>query len=467
MSYVEKAIYRYLKAIFTTGIKVFFSKKYLLFTLSFLFLSFFTTALVFFPSCFTILGLSIEWMKSFSISAEVAVAVNFIVYGLFVSHYPTKYWGVPLVLTSAGSTVLFHLYTYVIPYIAAGSYFTWTFLVVLLTFSLSRNFWGSKVLGSILFLGKKSEEGGILFAPIILIITLANAGMSSYLIYTSYNLTNFFMHEALTFVAAIFALLAVLVILVIVIKVGSRDDVFYTILSFFYVFSCWTLWRMVYATVQGTIYGESIWSLFISFFFIFFTGSRIGARVEKLEAEVTAQKEAQSAKRGKKPKKSEDTFDTPFLHVFSHVEAEGAIMCVLGLMLGYHVTFLQLVTSSPIFPAISLLSLQVLPTIRDMLGVILVTFLLVVFLASYRWSPMFRGYASPELYRFEFLPSFEELVETLEGIRRGETSWKIYVLHLLKEGVKAGLKSAGKKAITTPIEKMKKFAEKLFKGEEE
>jgi hypothetical protein len=79
---------------------------------------------------------------------------------------------------------------------------------------------------------------------------------------------------------------------------------------------------------------------------------------------------------------------------------------------------------------------------------------MIFFIISYLTSYKFRNYASPELYRYEFLPPFEELIERIDRIKRGEDSWTKYANMVLKQGVKFGVKSAATKVIISPSKKV-------------
>ena len=92
--------------------------------------------------------------------------------------------------------------------------------------------------------------------------------------------------------------------------------------------------------------------------------------------------------------------------------------------------------------------------LRDKFAVILLPCIIIFLLLNYRWSENFRRYTSPELYRFEFLPPFDELVERIDRIKRGEDSWKQYANMVLKEGIKVGAKSTARKVFVSPTKKV-------------
>ena len=79
----------------------------------------------------------------------------------------------------------------------------------------------------------------------------------------------------------------------------------------------------------------------------------------------------------------------------------GVLMTIMGLILSYHVTYLQFLTEDDLFRTFFFTKYD-LAGLRDKFAIILLACLLVFLLLSYRWSENFRRYASPELYRFEF-----------------------------------------------------------------
>ncbi len=134
----------------------------------------------------------------------------------------------------------------------------------------------------------------------------------------------------------------------------------------------------------------------------------------------------------------------------------GVLLTVMGLVLTYHITFLHIVTGNDLFGGIftQLFANLELVYFKDKLALIVIPCLMVFFILNYVISKKFRNYASPELYRFEFLPPFDELVERIDRVKRGEDSWKLYANMVLKEGVKFGVKSAAVKVFVSPTKKV-------------
>ena len=174
MSYVEKAFYQYIKNIFTSGFRVLFSKKYIFYTIAFFLLSITSTI-------FYLIGrgnTELTEIGDIFIIIELSFAITYVCFGLFFARFPVKYWVVPAFLAAAGGSVLLYFFPLISPFVAIIGYMGWIFVSIFLTFSLSRNFWGNRILGSVMFLGKRAEEGSILFGGIVFILTFINAGIT-------------------------------------------------------------------------------------------------------------------------------------------------------------------------------------------------------------------------------------------------------------------------------------------------
>jgi hypothetical protein len=454
MSYVEKAFYQYVKSIFTTGIKVLFSKKYIFYTIAFILIS--ITSTVFYlieKQLENVSGEILAKTGDILIGIELSVAVTYVFFGMFFAKYPLKYWVGPAFVAAVGGAVLLYFVNIISPYIAAIGYLCWILVSVFITFSLSRNFWGNKVLGSIMFLGKQEGEGSILFGGVVFVLTLINAGMGGYLIYEAIDPL-----QITLIITAGFAILAVVLVNLMIFRFGKKDDVFYTILAFFYVFASFTLWKLTFYTAAENEAGDNIGSVLMALFLIFYTVSTYGRRVKKIEKGISEELILEESKESKKRKKKEivelEIEDKWFLlNIPRFMSPLGVLMTVMGLILSYHVTYLQFLTEDDLF-SVMFFSKTELAGLRDKFAVILLPCIIIFLLLNYRLSENFRRYSSPELYRFEFLPPFDELVERIDRVRRGEDSWRQYANMVLKEGIKVGAKSTARKVFVSPTKKV-------------
>ncbi|MHA2357950.1 MAG: hypothetical protein ACXABK_04195, partial [Candidatus Heimdallarchaeaceae archaeon] len=103
MSYVEKAFYRYIRSIFTTGFKVLFSRKYIFYTIAFILIT--VTSTIFYLIEKQITSVDIG---NILINIELSVAVTYIVFGIFFSRYPLKFWVPPAFVVAAGGSALIY-----------------------------------------------------------------------------------------------------------------------------------------------------------------------------------------------------------------------------------------------------------------------------------------------------------------------------------------------------------------------
>ncbi len=464
MSYVEKAFYKFIKNIFTSGIRVLFSKRYIFYTIAFILIS--VTSTIFYLIENQLQGsepyyTALAETARILILIELSVAVTYIIFGLFIAKYPLKYWAGPAILTAGGGTALLYFVEEIkniSPFIAAIGYLGWIGVSIFLTFSISRNFWGNKVLGSIMFLGKQANEGTVIFSLVVFILSFVNAAMGGYLIYYSI----FVDFQLFLLISASFVILAVILTNVIIFVLGKKDDVFYTILAFFYVFSSFTLWKLTIYTVTENDPSDNVGSILTALFLIFYSVSTYARKVKRIEKGIEKEVILIEEERSKKKKKKKEIIETEeekpwfLLKIPRFMSPLGVLITVMGLVLSYHITFLHIVTKNDLFGGIftQFFANIDLVYIKDKIALIAIPCLMIFFILNYRASKRFRNYASPELYRFEFLPPFDELVERIDRVKRGEDSWKQYANMVLKEGMKYGVKSAAVKVFISPTKKV-------------
>lgn len=467
MSYIEKAIYHYLKSILSTGFKVLLSRKHLIYGVSFLFLSLSSSfCFVFskwFPNSFPF-----DSLYSILMYCELTVALNYIVYGVFISHYQRKYWEVPLLFSSVIGFCVFYFFPVFSAYFAALCFFGWSFLAVSLSFSFSRNFWGHRILGSILFFGKKSDEGTILFAPVVFLISLINLALMGYLVIHNFSsfeylwqtVSNLDFPPFLGLTAIGSVCLTSICILFIIFKGGSKDDVFYTILAFFYVFSSFTIWRFTYHHIQGVFPIRSLWVLVAAFFFLLFTLSGFGRKIKEFDDSSLPKA---SSRQKDRLSQANQWF---FLKLLNWIDTRGLLLCFLGVIMGLHISYLQFLDTSDLFTQYLAISRYHLILFRDDFLVLYTELLFLFFLLSFQKSDSFKQYASPPLYRLEILPSFEEFLEQLEKVDKGEQTWQGVVFYFFKAALKKKVKLPDKNTLLSSANKLKELTKNFFDTDE-
>ncbi|MHA1303423.1 MAG: hypothetical protein ACTSQE_03600 [Candidatus Heimdallarchaeaceae archaeon] len=551
MSYVEKALYNYIKGIFLDGFKVLFSRKYIVYTFVFLASLIGTTGLYIAQAVMTSPSQTLLSISTLFLKIELALALTYFVFGLFFSRYPVYFWIVPALLFAGGMTVVLYFLPDTLglmadpsPYFAIFFYLAWIMLSVFLSYSLSRNFFGNKYLGSALFLGKRKNEGGILFSGIVFLVALVNLCLSSYLVYLAIPTLQTPNKQIFLLIAAICSIISTIIVFLIIYKLGKYDDVFYTILAFYYVFTSYILWKLTYYYIKSTEISQItisnvdvIVSVFGGLFWAMYSMSSYGRKLKSIKKldleleiaekitkkeEIEEQEELERIKAMKVPKfefsdddswikkrrlmkeaKKAEKEKLKALKEFNkkrekrkklaQVRLEkakketeeriakskekwflfripdllgpnGVLLTIMGMILGYHVTNLQFLSQEDIFASIGYFSSDRLFGIRDKFAIIFVTFIIILFLYSYERSEKFRKYTSPDLYRLEVLPSFDELMSTFDKLRSGEISWQTYARDLVLKGAKAAVGAAADKVIVAPSKALSGTVADAYKG---
>ncbi len=503
MSYVEKAIYDYIKGIFVNGFKVLFSKKYIGYTILVFAIALTASFLVLAQDYMPELAPYADMM----LKIELAVAVTFVICGLFLAHYPLKFWFIPALMMVGAFSILFYFLPEqmnlfdVSPYVSIAIYLIWIIVSVFLSYSMSLNLFGNKYLGSALYLGKSKNQGGILFGGIVFLIVIANIGGALYLLY---NVITSKTMELLLFSSAIFSILASILVLLIIFDLGKRNDVFFTILAFYYVFNAHILWRIVIFTYQGRELSDSTFdtlgTIVTSLFWLIYSVSNFGKKlvhVQEKDAEIKEvlaqeklirkqdeveaphftkdelddykgiekwKKKRELKSYEKKKKKRDQTFAKMYeeaqekiaerkkiakekwfiLRIPEIIGPLGIMLTVMGLIMGYHVINIWIITN----PELIIFDASQVAQLRGKWALTFVSILMFFFLFSYATSKKFRNYSDPDLYRFEILPSYEELMENIDKIREGEMSWQGYVMDMLTDMAKQKITGTAKTAYT-------------------
>ena len=441
MSYVEKAFYWYLRRMLTSGFKMLFSRKYLPYTFFFIAITTATSFISYFANKAN-LEIALKYYQELLI-IEVAIGLGYIITGLLLGKKDALVQFVAIGIISIAGFFLLKLGPDNVPEIlATSSYIAWIGISVFASFSMFRDIFGNKVLGTALFLGKPSGQGSILFAGPIFLVLIGDLG----LIY--YSLVN---GEALTRGSRLALLLfglATLVGLLIILFVGGKDDVFYTTLLFFLAFGTIRLLLLVMDVITGpSREAISFTDTLLVLFFLIYSVQGMTKKASKLADEEDKDKGEELVAEG-----------SWFAERLVHWTGErGAVIILLGLIFGFHVTQLQVLFGEPILLTQFLSDREV--TIAELgheLGVMITAgwfFLLILF---YLVSPGFRSFASPEIQRFGWLPPFEDLVLILESAKSGEIDWK-------KEVAKFALATAGAK-ILSPFRSDKTSTEERAAG---
>ncbi len=418
MSYVEKSFYWYLKRMLTSGFKLLFSRKYLPYSLFFIIIISATSILAYLRSQNVQQALE---LYDFILKLELAVGTGFILTGIFLGKRSSvTQFSFIIIISILAFLGYSNVDPIVLDLLAASSYIIWIAISVFASYSMFRDLFGSKVLGTILFLGKKEGEGSILFAGPIALLLLGDLGIIWYAVQNSQELTKGTIYALLAFVAAIF------VGEIIILFFGSVDDVFFTSLLFFLAMGTIRLLQLVLDILLPRTKSSISWTdTILVIFFLLYSVQGMTKKAEKIPDEEII---AEGSWIGQK--------------ITMIIGDRGAVIILLGLIFGFHVTQLQVLFGESIILTRYFAGSNVsVAQLGHEIGVLIQGIWFFVLLFLWMFSPSFRKYASPEIKRFGWLPPFEDLVEFIEASKGGEIDWK-------KELTKFALSAAGSKIIS-------------------
>ncbi|MBD3189403.1 MAG: hypothetical protein GF308_02105 [Candidatus Heimdallarchaeota archaeon] len=431
MSYVEKSVYRYVLNILTSGIKALFTRKFIVYTIFFITVVVTTTVTAILETLnVPLFGLSAENLLNYVFYFELAFASSYILVGSFLAKLP-QYVHVPLmVIVAGGLTAGFYFLDNIIFSSIFGFvlYCLWIMITIISAYSFSRNLFGGRVLGSILFMGKR-EGGPALFAGLMTPLALVFAGLDGYIFYQGIVLSSW-----LYMVVGIVGICVNLFLLYLIWGLARKDDVFYTIVPFFYLLANTHTVQMVIRLASGEVNYLSWASLVLMAFFLLNSVSKYYRKIKKLDLDFSGEEVTLSStendpqKKKKKRKKEEEELDDDeffISNVFRFVTDSGVIMVILGFAMAYHAMALQ----------IGFKRVSVLKNIGLTGGIVqtghcvtllFAAFIVLLSVAGYYLYARFREYSSPPIFRLSFLPPYEELESFFKKAKKGEINWGVF-----------------------------------------
>ena len=397
-----------MKDLLIGGFIALFSRRFVLYTFTFLIM-------------FSISTLQFIFLEDNSTNSDdplvyyiqIAIAISFIILGFTIAKQ-SLYLQVPIFLIlTGGLTALFYFSTlYIAGYFAIIAFLVWLLITILSSFTFSRNLLGSKVLGSIIFLGKDPNER-ILFAGIFYVLFVVDLLLGGYLLVE--ELTSQETDLLSVIVASIICLSSLLVIFVVYFG-GKRDDVFFSIIAVYFLIISVRIFSYSFEVITDSGSSLSIFSISLALFFLFYSVSGYGKKLRKI---------------GPQSKSDDDDKDHEEAGIFwfeklqDRIGDRGGILIVLGLVLGYHISILENYSISQNADSDAFLSAILSRTrIINEIAIISACSLFLVLILFYLFSPSFRRYASPKLIRLAFLPSFDQLLELVNKVRGDELSVK-------------------------------------------
>lgn len=436
MSYVEKAFWDYLKSTLFGGVRILFSRRLILFSVILFLTSVITTGAV------VLQGQSLEpitigdfTLLELTFMVQISIAIGFIISGLVSKKFNTILRLILLlVVVIITLVVLFFdiLSELLIQYFPLIAFLSWAFLIPLASFAFSKGMFDNKITGSVLFLGKPTTDHKSIFSGVMTLVAIASFLWNIVMI--NIGLTeNRLSYLVLGIIGVVVAFLIILVVQGWIFK----DDVFNTTLGFFFVMTLPNQIMIFLTSVTGSANIIRSFDYFFVIFSLLYSAQNISRRV-KMKGVVIDSKEKT------KKKVREDPFRIG--RFIGFVGGEGVVLIYLGLALGFHLIQLQIMSGVAIAWQDIFGTLSFSEGYHDITMVFMVLiFILVCIVYTLQQG---KGYWAADIFRFDFLPPYEDLVDYMERIKKGEISKTDIALTIGKKAVEAsgiGVFSAAKK----------------------
>lgn len=421
MSYIERAVYDYVIKIITDGIKVLFSKRFLIFTILLLAAAVVSVGVV-------NSNAKPDLVKTFLL-IMAAISISFIVAGLVARTLLSTMKRIILLIiviaiiaiVGVGSSSQFAnipvIVNILLQYYPLLCLLLWTIFMPLAGFGFSRGMFYNRVTGSLLFLGKPENDKKALFYIPFALLAVASIGLGIGIF--------FLKSETILKVAGLVGSLASIIIFLIVFGVIIRNDTLNSTISVFFVSAALPTMVMLLISNSAGVIGTLNYLLLI--FSLIYTAQGQAKRAGKTSKMTEEEIRLEQAK--KKHEKVRDTDPFGISKLFNYLSAEGIVLIFLGTFLGY--TLLQLeyfydqkngtelnAVYYALFKGITVGQLYEVVTI-----IVTTLFILFIILTNFTYPPA-RSYYKSDLIRLPFLPSYDEVKAYFIGVQSGEISKK-------------------------------------------
>ena len=430
MSYVEKAFWDYLKSTLFGGVRILLSRRLILFSLILFLTSAVTTSAFVFQSQAS--DIITNDMLNLLFSVQISIAIGFVISGLLSKKLNLLLRFFLLLLIAVIFTVIATISDLPITYFPVMALLIWAFLVPLASFSFAKGLFSNKITGSVLFLGKPTTDRKSIFSGVMTLIALLSLIWNLIMIYTGFNKTPIgYSYIVLGIIGVGVALVVILIVQGIILG----DDVFNTIIGFFFIMSLPNQIMIFITSIDGSASIVTSFNYVMVLFSLIYTAQNVSRRI-KMTGVVTG-----SSKKASK----EDPFRISRFVGF--VGGEGVVLIYLGLALGFQVFQLQLM--GELLPEVikGLIGDLSFSEVYHDITLIFMVFILIVVVVFYI-AQGGSGYWEADIFRFDFLPPYEDLVDYMERIKRGEISKTDIALTVGKKAVEAsgvGVFTAAKK----------------------
>ncbi len=444
MSYIEKAFWDYLKSTLFGGLRILLSRQFIFFSVVLFFISISTTGLVFMQEQAS--DLITPDLLELVFGIQISLAIGFIFSGLVskklssFSRFLIMFAAVVVVLVInqvSALSLLSELFLQTIPLI---TFFCWSFLIPVASFSFAKGMFSNKVTGSIVFLGKPRKERKSVFSGLLTLIAFTSVIGNIVMILIGISDTR----SSYVFLGFLGLGLSVFIILIVQGVIFS-DDVFNTVLGLFFVMTLPNQLMIVLTSISGSENIVTSFDFILVTFALLFSAQNISRRVNLKGVVVDESGKVKNLK-------SDDPFGIGRFVGF--IGGEGIVMIYLGLALGFHLIQLQVISGSAGIYQDLFGALTFSEAYHDVTTIFTV-FIFVIVTFTY-FLQRGRGYWEADIVRFEFLPPYEEIKDYMEKVKSGEITKTDMAISVGKKAVNvsgAGLFSAARI-----------FKDKIFKG---
>ncbi len=424
MSYLERAVFDFTKSVLTDGFKTLLTKKYLPYTLTALVIIVFNSLLTF--SELIKLNLITPQITNLLITVEIALATAFIIVGLFFSRLSNLMQLIIIFISTPIFTWIFSIpfvSENILNYIVAFYFIAWLIVSSFSEFSFMRDLLGNYVFGGVLFLGKPKDDGKLLFGGIVAVITIINIGIGFFLV-TRYNNS-----VGLSILGFLIMLVGV-INLIPLLNLQRSGDVFFTSLGWYYSLNVIRAISLIATLLffSNNATSSSLISTAFTLFLVLFAVHKAAQYSVKLGKKVSLKDQLllnDDAGREKRP-------ELGLIYLLSRLfKDRGIVLLILGFVLGFHTTQLQIRLRTGTFFSTFILTEQINPNVWSnqiylYTGMTIYLFMIGLFF----FSKSFRDYANPSIYRAEWLPPYEDMKDLIYGIKRGEVDYKTNLLKM-------------------------------------
>ncbi|MFX0014198.1 MAG: hypothetical protein ACFFB2_06885 [Promethearchaeota archaeon] len=430
MSYVEKAFWDYLKTTLFGGVRILLSRRLILFSIILFITSAITTGAFAFQS--QAADIITDDLLNVIFALQISIAIGFIISGLFSKRLNLFFRFLLLLLVAAIFAVIANVSDLVTTYFPLLALLIWALLVPIATFSFSKGLFSNKITGSVLFLGKPTTDRKSIFSGVMTLIALLSLIWNLVMIYIGYNKTpTSYSYMILGIIGVFVAILIILVAQGILLS----DDVFNTVIGFFFVVSIPNQIMIFISSIDGSAGIITSFNYIMVLFSLVYTAQNVSRRIKMKGVVVDSSKK----------EIKEDPFRIG--RFVGLVGGEGVVLIYLGLALGFQVFQLQLM--SGLLPDVitSLIGDLSFSEVYHDITLIFMVLILVIVIFFYIVQGG-SGYWASDIYRFDFLPPYEDLVDYMERIKRGEISKTDIALTVGRKAVEAsgvGIFAAAKK----------------------